>query len=66
MRHRIHLYSEFDDGIDISADTSDTADGVPIVWIRSDNASVSLTFNRDDRAKLRAALDRADAIADKA
>ncbi len=59
MRKRIHMYSESDV---IRCDLDhDLADGRPIVWIRSENAAVSLTFDKSDRAKLRAALDAADA-----
>lgn len=60
MRKRVHMYSE---GSKIRCEIErDTFDKLAI-WIRSDDASVSLTFNAADRAKLRAALDQADAIA---
>lgn len=63
MKRRIHLYSDTDV---IECDTEPFLTGeAPTIWIRADKSAVSLTFSRDDRAKLRAALDAADAIADK-
>lgn len=62
MRKRIHLFSE---GSKIRCDIEQDTFDKQVIWIRSDDASVSLTFNAADRANLRAALDEADAIADK-
>ena len=62
------MYSEFSD---IRTDVEpfdarpEITGGYPVIWIRAGENSVSFTFNRTDRAKLRAALDAADAIADK-
>lgn len=63
MRKRVHMYSELDE---IRCDVAEAESAyAPTIWIRGDNSAVSLTFDRADRAKLRAALDQADAIADK-
>ena len=45
----------------------DGVSGSPTIWIRShrDSKTVAINLSRADRAKLRAALDEADAIADK-
>lgn len=68
MRNRTHMYSEFEEiRTDVEQCDSEPAltGGHPVIWIRSEDSAVSLTFSRADRAKLRAALDQADAIADK-
>lgn len=62
---RIHLYSEFDE-LEFECDEEGGNDGFETIWIREkDGDSVSLNLSAADRAKLRAALDEADAIADK-
>ena len=65
MSATIYIYSE-EGRIDFECD--EDAVEVPTIWIRSRPNSIgaALNLSRDDRAKLRSALDRADAIADKA
>lgn len=66
MSATINLYSEFDA---LSFETEEAElEPTPTIWIRANRRGrdvVSLDLDRDDRAKLRSALDRADAIADK-
>lgn len=60
------LYSEFDQ-LTFEVE-SDNPEDDQTIWIRSFRTrgdTVSLNLSRADRAKLRAALDQADAIADK-
>lgn len=57
---RVNLYSEFDEIF------FECEEDCPVVWIRAYNGpKVSLDLSADDRAALRAALNQADAIADK-
>lgn len=51
----VHMFSEFDElGIECQDDE-------PVIWITGDTARVSLSLSAADRAKLRKALDDADA-----
>ena len=63
----INLYSEFD-ALSFETENETELAPTPTIWIRANRRGrdvVSLDLDRDDRAKLRSALDRADAIADK-
>lgn len=63
MSTRVHLFSDWD-GLDFSHEDGGFTEGGQTIWIVSeglDREVVSLTLNREDRAKLRAALDQADA-----
>lgn len=65
MSTTVCLFSEL--GLTFETERGD-ASADDTVWIHSRVGSVSIALNMStaDRAKLRAALDRADAIADKA
>ncbi len=65
MSTNVYIHSE-DAKLEFDCDESEIEK--PIIWIRSRPYAftAALNLSRDDRAKLRAALDRADAIADKA
>lgn len=65
MSTNVCLFSEL--GLTFETERGD-AQADATVWIRSRVGSVAIALNMSpaDRAKLRSALDRADAIADKA
>ncbi len=65
MSVSVYLNSDFD-GLSFTAEGDGAGQDSQTIWVqsRSRYATISITMSKQDRAKLRAALDEADAIAE--